>query len=82
MAKHPAILELFKFSGPQGLATPEMIARLEGAKDPRAEGIRICVELIEQLQEIEGVAGTHLMAPRGEQAIAQVIAESGIRRPG
>ena len=63
-----------------GVNIPDaVIARLDGAGDPRAEGIRICVELIEELQGIEGVAGAHLMAPRGERAIAEVIAESGIR---
>ena len=63
-----------------GVNIPDaVIARLDGASDPRAEGIRICVELIEELQGIEGVAGAHLMAPRGERAIAEVIAESGIR---
>ena len=40
------------------------------------------IELIEELRGIEGVAGAHLMAPRGEQAIAEVIAQSGLRRPG
>ena len=60
----------------------DVIARLDGAKDPQAEGIRICNELIEELRGMEGVAGAHLMAPRGEQAIAEVIGQSGLRRPG
>ena len=37
-----------------------------GSTAPRTRkprGIRICVELIEELQGIEGVAGAHLMAP-------------------
>ena len=57
----------------------DVIARLDGASDPQAEGIRICVELIEELREIEGVAGAHLMAPHGEEACAEVIARSRIR---
>ena len=64
-----------------GVHIPDpVIARLDGAKDPQAEGIRICVELIEELRGIEGVAGAHLMAPRGERAIADVIAQAGIPR--
>ncbi len=59
----------------------DVIARLDGASDPRAEGIRICVELLQELREIDGVAGAHLMAPHGEQACAEAIAESGLR-PG
>ena len=63
-----------------GVHIPDaVIARLDGAKNPRAEGIRICIELIEELRGMEGVAGAHLMAPRSEQACAEVIAESGLR---
>ena len=66
-----------------GVHIPDaVIARLDGAKDSQAEGICICVELIEELRGVKGVAGAHLMAPRGEQAIAEVIAQSGLRRPG
>lgn len=67
-----------------GVHIPEAtVARLEAAADQRAEGRRICVELLQELSGIEGVAGAHLMAPRQEQAIAEVIAESGLlaRRP-
>lgn len=51
-----------------------MIARLEGARDGAAEGRRICTELIEEMAEIPGVAGVHLMAPSNEAAIPEVIA--------
>jgi methylenetetrahydrofolate reductase (NADH) len=62
-----------------GVHIPEpLIARLEKAVDQRAEGRRICVELLEELSEIDGVAGAHLMAPKQEQACAEVIAESGL----
>lgn len=57
----------------------EVIKRLEGARDQREEGRRICIELIGELQRIGGVAGVHLMAPRQEKMIAEIIAESGIR---
>jgi hypothetical protein len=33
---------------------------------------------LHELTAIPGVAGAHLMAPRGEQAAADVIAESGL----
>ena len=66
-----------------GVQIPEaVIARLDGAADPRAEGIRLCVELIEEMRGMKGVAGVHLMAPRGEEAIAEVIAEAGVGRRG
>lgn len=56
----------------------EIVRRLEGAGDERAEGKRICIELLAELQEIVGVAGVHLMAPLNEAAIPEVIAEAGL----
>ena len=62
-----------------GVHVPEaLIARLEKATDQRAEGRRICVELLQELAEIDGVAGAHLMAPKQEQACAEAIVESGL----
>ena len=56
-----------------------IIDRIEKANDQKAEGKMICLELIQQLQEIKGVSGVHLMGPRIEQTAAQVISEAGIR---
>lgn len=62
-----------------GVHIPEhIVTRLEQAGDAQAEGRKICVELIQQLKEMEGVSGVHLMAPHGEQAAAQVIRECGV----
>jgi methylenetetrahydrofolate reductase (NADPH) len=56
----------------------EIIRRLEGAEDQKAEGRAICAELLHGFAGIEGCAGAHLMAPHGEASCAQVIAESGL----
>lgn len=58
-----------------GVHVPDaVIERLEGAADQAAEGRRICVELIEGLEQIPGVAGAHIMAPaQGTDAIASVL---------
>ena len=55
-----------------------MINRMEQATDKLEEGILICAELIDQLQEVDGVSGAHLMAPRNLSAIAPTIKKSGI----
>jgi 5,10-methylenetetrahydrofolate reductase len=57
-----------------------VIARIEGAKDQRAEGKRLCVEIIQQLREMPGIAGVHLMAYKQEESIAEIVHESGILR--
>jgi methylenetetrahydrofolate reductase (NADPH) len=60
-----------------------IIARLERAADPAAEGRRVCVELMRELAEIPGVAGAHVMAPANPEAIPEVLAEAAkMRRTG
>jgi methylenetetrahydrofolate reductase (NADPH) len=59
-----------------------MVARLEAAADPAAEGRRICVELIAELATIPGVAGVHVMAPGNAAAIPGVIAAARTWLPG
>lgn len=54
------------------------IERLEQAADPKAEGRRICIEVLRELAEIPGVAGAHVMAPMNFSEIPAVIAESGV----
>ncbi|MBT6203072.1 MAG: 5,10-methylenetetrahydrofolate reductase [Rhodospirillaceae bacterium] len=63
-----------------GVDVPDhVIARIEGADDEKAEGRKVCAELVEQYREIEGIAGAHLMAPRGEKAIAATLSEYNLR---
>jgi methylenetetrahydrofolate reductase (NADPH) len=50
-----------------------IVTRLEKAGNPKAEGEAICVDLIRQLREIEGIAGVHIMAPLNDAAIPRVI---------
>jgi methylenetetrahydrofolate reductase (NADPH) len=47
---------------------------MEKSADPASEGVRICVELIEELSTIPGIAGVHIMAPGNDAAIPDVIA--------
>ena len=55
-----------------------IVARLEQTRDAREEGIRICIELLDELKSIPGVAGAHFMAPRNASAIPEVIAGAGL----
>ncbi len=51
-----------------------MIARMEAASDPAAEGRAICVDIIRELADIPQVAGVHIMAPNNDAAVPLVIA--------
>jgi methylenetetrahydrofolate reductase (NADH) len=69
-----------------GVHIPDaVIQRLERADRPKREGRRLCMEMIQQIRDIEGVAGVHVMAYRQEEAIAEIIDASGVlagRNPG
>ena len=58
----------------------EVVERLRGVpkNKQRAEGKRICVEIIQQVREIEGVAGIHVMAYRQEELVAEIVEEAGL----
>ena len=68
-----------------GIHIPDpVIARLEGAEDQKREGKRLCIELIQEIEDIPGVAGIHVMAYRQEELVAEIVHESGVlkgRRP-
>jgi 5,10-methylenetetrahydrofolate reductase len=56
--------------------TPEdKKARSEAWKQ---EGINICIELIQRLHEIEGVAGVHIMAIEWEEAVEPIASGAGL----
>ena len=62
-----------------GTTIPDaIIRRLEKAADPRAEGTKICVELLRELAEVPGVAGAHVMAPMNFAEIPVAIQQSGV----
>lgn len=55
-----------------------VIDRLEGAVDQKAEGRKICAEYIEQVREIDGVAGVHVMAINQDEAIPDILAAAQV----
>jgi methylenetetrahydrofolate reductase (NADPH) len=62
-----------------GIHIPEaIIDRLERAANPAEEGKKLCIELIQQVREIAGVKGVHVMAYRREHLVYEIIKESGI----
>ena len=57
-----------------GVHIPDsVIKRLERADKPKREGKRLCMELIQEVREIKGVSGVHVMAYRQEEAAAEII---------
>jgi 5,10-methylenetetrahydrofolate reductase len=64
-----------------GMDVPDKIVdRMAGVdkKEARKEGIKICVEIIQQLREIEGIAGVHIMALEWEKAVGTITEAAGL----
>ena len=62
-----------------GVHIPDaVIQRLAGAKDQKQEGVDLCVELMQEIKEIEGVSGIHLMAYRQEHRIGEIVSKSKV----
>ena len=69
-----------------GIVIPdEIMDRLKKTPKERQqeEGKNICTEIIQQVREIEGIAGVHIMAYRQEELVAEIVRESGLleRKP-
>ena len=75
----------FMRSNVPGVHIPDaVIERLRKApkQHKREEGKKICIEIIQQVREMEGVHGVHLMAYRQEELVAEIVEEAGlISRP-
>jgi methylenetetrahydrofolate reductase (NADPH) len=64
-----------------GIVVPESIERRLGSvptDKQREEGERICVEIIQQVREIPGVKGVHVMAYRQEERVCDIIERAGL----
>jgi methylenetetrahydrofolate reductase (NADPH) len=62
-----------------GMIVPDaVIDRLKNASDPKAEGVRLCVEQIEHLTSIEGVHGVHIMAVSWEEKVPEIVRDAGL----
>ena len=63
----------------RGTLIPDaVVERLEKAADAKREGRKICVEVLQELAEIPGIAGAHVMAPMNFAEIPAAIEESGV----
>ena len=73
-------LEHMKNEVPGMYVPDEVVRRLRGVPSDRVaeEGIKLCAEIVQQVKEIPGVAGVHLMAFSWEDAIPEILDRAGI----
>jgi methylenetetrahydrofolate reductase (NADPH) len=68
-----------------GMDVPEVVVkRMEGVGPDRAraeeEGIRICLEILEEARTIPGLKGFHLMPIHWEEAVPEIVVRAGLRQ--
>lgn len=62
-----------------GMDVPdEIVNRMEQAAEPKQEGIQICIDVINEVSQIEGVAGVHIMAVEWEEAVPEIVDRAGL----
>jgi methylenetetrahydrofolate reductase (NADPH) len=62
-----------------GMSVPDsVIDRMKNAADPKAEGIKLCVETIDRLRQVKGVHGVHIMAVAWEEKVPEIVREAGL----
>jgi methylenetetrahydrofolate reductase (NADPH) len=64
-----------------GIDVPDAFVERMDATPPERrwdEGVRIALEIVEQVREIPGVRGVHLMSIKNEDGIVRVVEEAGL----
>ena len=62
-----------------GIEVPdELVRRMEDASDAKEEGVKIALEIIEQLKEVPGVHGLHIMAVGWEDIVPVIVERAGL----
>ena len=48
-------------------------------KGGKGEDKRLCIDIIQQVREIQGVSGIHIMAYKQEELVPEIVAEAGLQ---
>jgi 5,10-methylenetetrahydrofolate reductase len=62
-----------------GVSVPDdLVKRMEQSKNAKDEGVRIALEVIQQMREIPGVHGIHVMAVGWEEVVPELVSKAGL----
>ncbi len=56
----------------------EYIQRMQEAKDPKQEGVAMCIEIMQQIRQIPGVRGIHIMPVMWESITPELVKGAGL----
>ena len=74
-------MAMFMKKNVAGMDIPsEVIKRIKAVpkEEQAAKGIEMCIEAIQQVQEIEGVKGVHVMAIEWESKVQEIVSKAGL----
>jgi len=62
-----------------GIIVPdEIVKRMEQAKSTKEEGVKLTLELVQQIKEIPGIHGIHIMAVGWEDIVGEIVEKCGL----
>jgi methylenetetrahydrofolate reductase (NADPH) len=76
--KSAGMARYMKNNVPGVIVPDEVVNRLAGAENAKEEGVRIIIEIIEQLKQIPGVHGVHIMAIGWEDIVQDIVERVGL----
>jgi 5,10-methylenetetrahydrofolate reductase len=76
--KSVGMARYMKTSVPGIIVPDEVMKRMEQAKNVKEEGVKITLEVVEQVKKIPGVRGIHIMAVGWEDIVPEIVAKAGL----
>jgi 5,10-methylenetetrahydrofolate reductase len=62
-----------------GVTVPDsIVTRMEQAKSAKDEGLKIALEVVQQVKDIPGVHGIHVMAVGWEEIVPEIVTKAGL----
>lgn len=76
--KSAGMLRYMKNNVPGIMVPDEVVTRMAEAENAKEEGVRIIIEIVEQLKVIPGVHGVHIMAVGWEDIVPEIVEKIGL----
>ena len=76
--KSVGMARYMKTSVPGIIVPDEIVKRMEQAKSTKEEGVKLTLELVQQIKEIPGIHGIHIMAVGWEDIVGEVVEKCGL----
>jgi methylenetetrahydrofolate reductase (NADPH) len=66
----------------RALIPEPLVRRLQQSADPEQTGVAICAELLQELANVPGISGAHIVAPGDPDLVRAIVDASGLRKRG